>query len=77
MQNNLTIGCNYHTKWQSNKAMRFILAEIKGDKALLKTRTTNKQFWTNISDLIFIETKYNKEKQAKINAKRNDNNLLR
>lgn len=69
MENKLTIGCNYHTKWQSNKAMRFVLTEVKGNKALLKTRTTNKQFWTNVSDLIFIETKYNREKQAKLNEK--------
>jgi hypothetical protein len=58
----LVIGCNYHTTWQSNKAMRFVLAEIKGNKARLKTRRTNKDFWTPISDLIFIDTPYNHSK---------------
>ncbi len=58
----IVIGCNYHTTWQKNRGMRFVLAEIKGDKARLKTRNTNKDFWTNISDLIFIETGYNKRK---------------
>jgi len=62
----LVIGCNYHTKWQSHKAMRFVLAEIKNDKARLITRNTNKSFWTKIDDLIFIDTKYNIEKSKKI-----------
>lgn len=62
MENKLVIGCNYHTKWQSDKRMRFILAEIKGDKARLKTRNTRKDFWTNVSDLIFITTNHNKQK---------------
>jgi len=56
------IGCNYHTKWQKHKAMRFVLKEIKGDKARLITRNTGKDFWTNTSDLIFIETAYNNSK---------------
>ena len=58
----VVVGCNYHTKWQRDKAMRFVLAEIKGDKARLQTRNTRKDFWTNISDLIFIESDYNKKK---------------
>jgi hypothetical protein len=58
----IVIGCNYHTTWQRNKAMRFVLAEVKGDKARLKTRNTRKDFWTNVSDLIFIESDYNKRK---------------
>lgn len=62
----LVIGCNYHTTWQSHKSMRFVLKEIKGDKARLITRTTGRSFWTNISDLIFIETKYNKLKAKNI-----------
>ena len=67
----IVVGCNYHTKWQSNKAMRFVLKEIKGDKARLATRITNKDFWTNVTDLIFIETKHNKEKaQNLINSKK-------
>lgn len=61
----LVIGCNYHTTWQSNKSMRFVLVEIKGDRARLQTRNTKKDFWTNISDLIFIETKHNKQKAIK------------
>ena len=62
----IIIGCNYHTKWQRNKAMRFVLKEVRGDKARLVTRTTGKNFWTNVSDLIFIETKYNLEKAIKL-----------
>ena len=66
-ENPLIIGCNYHTTWQSNKAIRFVLGEIKGDKALLYTRNTKKKFWTNVSDLIFINTEHNKQKAEKIN----------
>ena len=62
----IQIGCNYHTKWQKNKAMRFVLKEIKGDKARLVTRRSRADFWTNVSDLIFIETKYNKSKANKL-----------
>jgi len=62
----LVIGCNYHTKWQSNSRMRFILKEIKGDKARLATRVSKKDFWTNVEDLIFIETDYNKNKAKRL-----------
>ncbi len=58
----LVIGCNYHTSWQSHKAMRFILIEIKGSKARLNTRKSNRDFWTNVDDLIFIESNHNKKK---------------
>ncbi len=58
----LVIGCNYHTTWQKNKAMRFILVDVQGAKARLKTRTTNKNFWTDTKDLIFIETSHNRDK---------------
>lgn len=54
METELVIGCNYHTTWQSHPAMRFVLVELKGDKARLKTRTSRKDFWTDIKDLIFI-----------------------
>lgn len=64
----LVIGCNYHTKWQMSKGMRFVLAEIKGDKARLYTRNTKKEFWTNVSDLVFIETDYNKRKANTLTA---------
>lgn len=66
----LIIGCNYHTKWQSHRNMRFVLKEIKGDKARLVTRNTNKNFWTDINDLIFIETNYNKNKAEKLKLKK-------
>jgi hypothetical protein len=46
--------------------MRFVLKEVKGNQARLITRQTNKDFWTNISDLIFIETKFNKEKAKRL-----------
>lgn len=62
----IVIGCNYHLKWQSHKSMRFVLVEVSGDKAKMKTRTTNKEFWTNLSDLIFIETHYNNGKANRI-----------
>jgi len=66
MEDRLVVGCNYHTKWQSNKAMRFILRELKDGKARLGTRISKKDFWTNVEDLIFIETNYNKNKYKDI-----------
>ena len=68
MEAKLIIGCNYHTTWQSNKAMRFVLSELKDGKARLTTRNTNKSFWTNTTDLIFIETEYNKAKAKSLTA---------
>ena len=62
----LIIGCNYHTTWQKEKGMRFVLREIKGDKARLSTRRTGKNFWTNVSDLIFIETECNIAKAKRL-----------
>ena len=61
----LVIGCNYHTTWQSNKGMRFVLTNIEDGKARLQTRNTNKSFLVNADDLIFIQTEHNKRK-AKI-----------
>ena len=58
------IGCNYHTRWQKHPAMRFVLKEIKGSKAVLYTRSTRKEFETDIADLIFIETDYNTSKAS-------------
>lgn len=58
-ENSIVIGCNYHTKWQKDKGMRFVLAEIKGDKARLYTRNTHRNFWTNVSDLIFVMSGHN------------------
>jgi hypothetical protein len=46
--------------------MRFILREIKGSRARLATRTTNKTFWTDTKDLIFITTNHNKNKAKKL-----------
>lgn len=66
----LIVGCNYHTTWQSNKKMRFVLSEVKGNKARLTTRNTKKDFWTNINDLIFIETDYNKRKLEEIERRK-------
>lgn len=62
----IVIGCNYHTTWQSNNQMRFVLTEINGGKARLQTRTSKKDFWTNIDDLIFIQSGYNKEKAKEL-----------
>ena len=68
----IAIGCNYHTTWQSKKAMRFVLKEIKEDKARLATRTTGKDFWTNVSDLIFIESDHNINKANQFKLKHYD-----
>lgn len=62
----LVVGCNYHTTWQANKKMRFVLVEVKGERARLKTRTTGKDFWTDTKDLIFITTECNVRKAATI-----------
>ena len=62
----LVVGCNYHTTWQSDKAMRFVLGELKGDKAVLYTRRTKKRFATNVKDLIFIMTHHNISKAKEI-----------
>jgi hypothetical protein len=70
----LVIGCNYHTKWQSDRAMRFILKEIKGDKARLATRVSKKDFWTNVEDLIFIETEHNRNKAKRLTDGKRKNN---
>lgn len=69
MSTRIVIGCNYHTTWQSKKGMRFVLVALIGDdKAVLQTRVTNKRFTTNISDLIFIESDYNKKKADTLTA---------
>jgi len=77
LENQIVVGCNYHTKWQSDHRMRFILVEIKGDRARLMTRTTKKDFWTDVKDLIFVQTKYNrnKAKNIKINESKSKNNF--
>lgn len=64
--NSIVIGCNYHTKWQSNKDMRFVLIDVIGNKARLQTRRTKKDFWTNVSDLIFIMSDHNLNKAVNI-----------
>jgi hypothetical protein len=71
-EQSIVIGCNYHTKWQKHKGMRFVLAEVKGDKARMYTRNTVKNFWTNVSDLIFIMSPHNIAKaKHKIKSNRN------
>lgn len=69
MTNPIIIGCNYHTVWQSNKSMRFVLIEIYNDKAKLMTRTSRKNFWTNVSDLIYIHTNHNNKKARELGYK--------
>ena len=59
-------GCNYHTTWQSNKAMRFVLSKDEGDRVILKTRTTGKVFFCKTEDLIFITSGYNIRKACNI-----------
>lgn len=58
-------GCYYKTTWQANKGMRFILKYTLGDKALLETPRSHKQFWTLKSSLVFIISQ-NNIKKAKI-----------
>ena len=65
-EQSIVVGCNYHTKWQSDSRMRFVLKEIKGEKTRLVTRNTRKNFWTNKSDLIFIMTGHNIRKALNI-----------
>lgn len=67
-ENPIVVGCNYHTTWQRDKGMRFVLGEVIGEKAKLYTRNTKKQFWTNVSDLIFITTPTNIRKKNKLTA---------
>lgn len=62
----LIVGCNYHTTWQSDKAMRFILKGFDKRSATLTTRTTGKEFKTSIEDLVFINTWYNIKKAKDI-----------
>lgn len=70
----IVVGCNYHTNWQKHPAMRFVLSEVKGDKARLTTRGTRKDFWTDVDSLIFIKSKHNKRKANKILNQKNGNN---
>ncbi len=71
MATRLIIGCNYHTRWQSNKSMRFVLSGLSDDKKLaqLRTRTTGKVFWTSVEELIFINSLHNKQKAEKLEGK--------
>jgi hypothetical protein len=62
METKIQIGCNYHTTWQKNKAMRFVLVDVKADKVKLETRTTKRSFWTDIKDIVFIDTYVNRKK---------------
>ena len=62
----IVVGCNYHTKWQKHSAMRFVLLEVSGSKAKLGTRTTKREFWTDLLDLIFIESSHNKAKAKRL-----------
>jgi len=64
----IVIGCNYHTTWQADKSMRFVLKEVRGKRAKLATRATKRTFWTDIEDLIFIESKYNIEKANRLHS---------
>ena len=72
LKNKIIVGCNYHTTWQSDKAMRFVLSEIKGPRARLTTRNSQKDFWTNTKDLIFITTEHNINKAKKLQIKEHE-----
>ena len=62
----IVVGCNYHTTWQSNKGMRFILRAVRDKKAFLGTRTTGKYFPTNLDTLIFIRSEHNIRKANRL-----------
>ena len=70
----IVIGCNYHTTWQSNNQMRFVLSEVVGERARLQTRISGKDFWTDLKDLIFIRSGYNidKGKELRPNLKKKE-----
>jgi len=70
----IVIGCNYHTIWQSKGNMRFVLTEVKGEKARLQTRASRKDFWTDLKDLIFIPSSYNLEKSRELRPFKKQNN---
>lgn len=65
-EKSIILGCNYHTKWQAKKSMRFVLKEVKDGKARLVTRVTRKDFWINLDDLIFIMSRHNINKAEQI-----------
>ena len=62
----LVIGCNYHTTWQRDPGMRFVLDDVEGTVAKLRTRSTRKIFSTNVEDLIFIDSVYNRQKADRL-----------
>jgi hypothetical protein len=77
MDNPIVIGCNYHTKWQSKPGMRFVLYEVREDRARLVTRNTNKDFWTYLCDLIFINSDYNINKAIKMIKKDSESFIVK
>lgn len=62
----IVIGCNYHTTWQSNPSMRFVLESVDGDNVILSTRRTNKRFTTKKDSLIFVNSAHNCRKAEQI-----------
>lgn len=62
----LILGCNYHLKTASSNAMRFMLVELKEDKARLKTDKSKKDFWVDVNDLEFIESGTNLNKAYRL-----------
>ena len=53
----IKIGCNYHTTWQSDKSMRFVLVEVNGDKAKLKV--SDRGFITSPINEFFLKQQPN------------------
>lgn len=64
----IVLGCNYHTTWQSNKSMRFVLKSVNmaNNTAVMITRRTKKEFTTNINDLVFINSFKNQDKAYRL-----------
>jgi hypothetical protein len=46
--------------------MRFVLTEVASNRARLQTRSSNKDFWTDLKDLIFIPSGYNIDKAKEL-----------
>lgn len=65
---NYVVGCNYHTSWQRNRNMRFVLVDINIEKgkARLITKRTKADFWTNLNDLVWIDSTHNRDKAERL-----------
>ena len=61
---NPVIGQPYHLKWARSRGMVWILLEIQGDKAIMRTPKTKKQLIAKVSDLM-----HTRSQQARLKPK--------